>query len=162
VPMLFMGEEWGSRRPFPFFCDFRGGLAEAVRAGRRKEFAEAYGRHGDGIPDPVEEATLCNAVLDWDSCASAPGKQRLEFVRHLLAVRRQEIVPRLAGAKFGTAQAAAGLLTAHWRMGDGAKLKLTANLGDRRVKATDPGGTLIWGDDVTESLPPWMVSWHIE
>ena len=24
VPMLFMGEEWGSRAPFPFFCDFQG------------------------------------------------------------------------------------------------------------------------------------------
>ncbi len=24
VPMLFMGDEWGSTKPFPFFCDFRG------------------------------------------------------------------------------------------------------------------------------------------
>ena len=100
--------------------------------------------------------------LDWESCATAPGNQRLQLVRDLLAVRRREIVQRLAGAKFGTAQAQAGLLSAHWRMGDGARLKLTANLGDEDVRAIDPGGTLIWGHDVTGSLPAWTVSWHIE
>ena len=35
IPMLFMGEEWGSKAPFPFFCDFEGDLAEAVRNGRQ-------------------------------------------------------------------------------------------------------------------------------
>ncbi len=39
IPMLYMGEEWASEQPFPFFCDFQGDLAEAVREGRRKEFA---------------------------------------------------------------------------------------------------------------------------
>ena len=38
-PMLFMGEEWGATEPFPFFCDFDADLAEAVREGRRQEFA---------------------------------------------------------------------------------------------------------------------------
>src|SRR5262249_28100389 len=37
-PLLFMGEEWGAREPFPFFCDFRGDVGEAVRRGRRREF----------------------------------------------------------------------------------------------------------------------------
>jgi maltooligosyltrehalose trehalohydrolase len=162
VPMLFMGEEWGSQKPFPFFCDFRGSLAEAVRAGRRREYAEAYAGHGDDIPDPVAAATFRSAVLDWDSCATMLGKQRLDLVRRLLAVRRREIVPRLAGAKFGTAQAVAGLLTAHWRMGDGSRLTLTANLGDQHAGATDPPGKPIWGHDVTGSLPPWTVIWRIE
>ena len=39
VPLLFMGEEWGARQPFLFFCDFHGELAAAVRDGRRREFA---------------------------------------------------------------------------------------------------------------------------
>src|SRR5258707_50815 len=30
-PLMFMGEEWGSTTPFPFFCDFHGALADAVR-----------------------------------------------------------------------------------------------------------------------------------
>ena len=35
TPMIFMGEEWDAQQPFPFFCDFDGDLAEAVREGRR-------------------------------------------------------------------------------------------------------------------------------
>ncbi|MGA7998746.1 MAG: malto-oligosyltrehalose trehalohydrolase, partial [Bradyrhizobium sp.] len=54
IPMLFMGEEWGSTRPFPFFCDFQGDLAEAVRKGRQKEFAGAYAKHGNEVPDPLD------------------------------------------------------------------------------------------------------------
>src|SRR5258707_11991923 len=40
----------------PFFCDFQGPLADAVRKGRREEFAAVYGVLGDDIPDPLEEA----------------------------------------------------------------------------------------------------------
>src|SRR4029079_6154968 len=39
IPLLFMGGEWASGRPFPFFCDFGPPLDEAVREGRRREFA---------------------------------------------------------------------------------------------------------------------------
>ena len=58
IPMLFMGEEWGSKAPFPFFCDFEGDLAEAVRQGRRREFAGAYAKYGDEVPDPLEPSTF--------------------------------------------------------------------------------------------------------
>src|SRR5204862_6460451 len=85
IPMLFMGEEWGSTRPFPVFCDFKGGLAEAVRAGRRKEFSEAYDRFGDEIQDPLDEKTRQKAVLDWDAFSMAPEQQRPEqFARRLM------------------------------------------------------------------------------
>jgi maltooligosyltrehalose trehalohydrolase len=39
TPMIFMGEEWGARSPFLFFCDFKGKLGEAVRKGRLEEFS---------------------------------------------------------------------------------------------------------------------------
>ena len=39
IPLFFMGEEWGETRPFCYFTDFHGGLADAVREGRRHEFA---------------------------------------------------------------------------------------------------------------------------
>ena len=58
IPMLFMGEEWGSKAPFPFFCDFEGDLAEAVRQGRRREYAWAYAKYGDEIPDPLHDVDL--------------------------------------------------------------------------------------------------------
>jgi malto-oligosyltrehalose trehalohydrolase len=162
IPMLFMGEEWGSTASFPFFCDFEGDLADAVRKGRRKEFAGAYAKYGNEIPDPLDEATFRSAVPDWNGRDLPKANRRLTLVRDLLAIRRREIVPRLAGAKFGDASAEDnGLLSAHWRMGDGASLRLLANLSDQAHKMGELSGTEIWGGDAGDSIPPWSVFWHI-
>jgi maltooligosyltrehalose trehalohydrolase len=165
VPMLFMGEEWGSKAPFPFFCDFHGDLAQAVRNGRREEFAGAYAKYGDEIPDPLDPATFQSAVLDWQSRTEPTGQKRLALVQELLAIRRREIIPRLAGATFGDAHAAANcLLTAHWRMSDGATLRLTANLSHSDVSRPRDATTAsqIWGDETSDLMPPWSVSWRLE
>ena len=165
IPMLFMGEEWGSKAPFPFFCDFEGELAEAVRQGRRREFAGAYAEHGDDVPDPLETSTAHSAVLDWDSRDQASGRRRLALVRELLAIRRETIIARLAGAAFGEAHAADdGMLTANWRMGDGAVLRLTANLSNDETPEPEikPTGTPIWGGEIAGPLPPWSVFWRLD
>ena len=165
VPMLFMGEEWGSKAPFPFFCDFEGDLAEAVRNGRRKEFAGAYAKYGDEIPDPLDPLTFQSAMLDWDSLNGQAGRKRLALVQRLLAMRQREIVPRLAGTTFGKADAVDnGLLTADWRMGDGATLRLLANLSAGEIvhEQGETTGTPIWGDETSGLLPPWSVFWRLE
>jgi maltooligosyltrehalose trehalohydrolase len=164
TPMLFMGEEWGSRAPFPFFCDFKGELANAVRNGRRREYDWAYEKYGDEVPDPLAASTFQTAGLDWDSRDAGPGKKRLALVRELLAIRRREIMPRLAGAAFGEAHAAEdGLLTASWHMGDGATLRLLANLSAQEITCQPDHikGTTIWGCELNGRLPPWSVSWRI-
>jgi len=164
TPMLFMGEEWGSKAAFPFFCDFKGDLADAVRKGRRSEYAWAYAKYGDEIPDPLANSTFQSAILDWESRNEAPGKKRLALVQDLLAIRRREIVPRLAGASFGDAQAADnGLLTANWHMGDGATLQLVANLSKSAIarKASAANGAPIWGGEAGDVLPSWSVFWRI-
>jgi malto-oligosyltrehalose trehalohydrolase len=164
IPMLFMGEEWGSTAPFPFFCDFQGDLANAVRNGRRREFAGAYAKYGDEVADPLDEATFRSAVLDWNARDLPKPHQRLTLVRDLLSLRRLEIIPRLDGARFGDASAEDnGLLSAHWRMGDGASLHLLANLSDQSIahKIGELSGTRIWGGDADDSIAPWSVFWHI-
>jgi maltooligosyltrehalose trehalohydrolase len=164
IPMLFMGEEWGATEPFPFFCDFQGDLADAVRNGRRKEFAGAYAKYGDEIPDPLDQPTFRSAVLDWAAPDLPKQQQRLVLVRQLLAIRRREIIPRLAGARFGGATAQDnGVLSADWRLGDGAALHLHANLSDRELTGGKPrnAGTKIWGDDLSDVISPWAVHWHI-
>jgi maltooligosyltrehalose trehalohydrolase len=164
IPMLFMGEEWGTRTPFPFFCDFAGDLANAVRKGRRSEYAWAYAEFGDEVPDALVESTLQSARLDWNERSEPPAKRRLTLVHELLAIRQREIVPRLAGAAFGEAKATdGGLLTAHWRMGDGATLSLLANLSDRVISHASDGsrGTLLWGSELSDSVPPWSVHWRV-
>jgi maltooligosyltrehalose trehalohydrolase len=164
IPMLFMGEEWGSKTPFPFFCDFKGDLAEAVRNGRRKEFAGTYAKHGRDVPDPLDIKTFRSAVLDWEQPNMAAGQARLKLVKELLATRMRVIVPRLAGAASGKAHAADnGLLTASWPMGDGATLRLAANLSASEIAdQLDHAGTAIWGVATGDSLPPWSVFWHLD
>jgi maltooligosyltrehalose trehalohydrolase len=164
IPMLFMGEEWGSKAPFPFFCDFGGDLADAVRKGRRVELAWAYAEYGDEVPDALAASTRDSAVLDWDGRDAPAARKRLTLVKDLLKIRRQQIVPRLAGAAFGEARVEGnGLLTANWRMGDGATLQLTANLSDQPISRPldKTRGTLIWGNELSDGVPPWSVRWHI-
>jgi maltooligosyltrehalose trehalohydrolase len=165
IPMLFMGEEWGSKAPFPFFCDFHGDLADAVRKGRRQEYDWAYAKYGNEVPDPLDLSTFKSAVLDWEARNEAAGKRRLALVQRLLAIRQREIVPRLAGATFGEAHAADNcLLTAHWRMGDGTRLRLLANLSNSEIahQQSETAGIQIWGDEISDRLPPWSVYWHLD
>jgi maltooligosyltrehalose trehalohydrolase len=92
------------------------------------------------------------------------GGKRLALVSELLAIRRREIVPRLAGSVFGDAKAHGnGLLTARWRMGDGTTLNLTANLSSADIPRPAPQtpGTPIWGGEAGEHLSPWSVFWRI-
>lgn len=164
-PMLFMGEEWGSRAPFPFFCDFAGDLSEAVRQGRRREFRAAYETHGDEIPDPLNEATFHGARLDWSELASPAGHKRLSLVRRLLTVRKERIVPHLAAARFDDTQVTAtGLISARWRLGEIGSLVLLANLSEAAVPAPEQplSGEPIWGNRDLDMIPPWSVVWTME
>ena len=91
IPMLFMGEEWGAAQPFPFFCDFGPELADAVRQGRREEFAR-FPEFQDPamrerIPDPTAEETFAAAKLDWEDIERAPHAGWLDWYRRVLAIR---------------------------------------------------------------------------
>jgi maltooligosyltrehalose trehalohydrolase len=89
TPMLFMGEEWGARTPWQFFSDHSGELGEAVRTGRRAEFA-SHGWSSEEVPDPQDPATATRSTLDWDEATSARGTALLDWHRKLLALRRAE------------------------------------------------------------------------
>jgi maltooligosyltrehalose trehalohydrolase len=158
-PLLYMGEEWGAEEPFPFFCDFEDELADAVRAGRKKEFAEAYAKHGDaGIPDPLAQSTRDGAVLDWSARERAPHAERLALTRALLKARRQFVVP-LAAAMDGDNDARLddGVLTATWRAG-GKAMHLIANLGEiERPSPTANGEENVGGGMPPATLPRWSV-----
>ena len=68
IPMLFMDEEHGSTRPFLFFTDYEGELADAVREGRRREFAKFSAFSDPGrrarIPDPNDQASFRQSSID--------------------------------------------------------------------------------------------------
>ena len=165
-PLLFMGEEWGTRKPFAFFCDFQGELADAVRRGRREEFAELFesATAATVIPDPLDEQTFKAAVLDWAEPTRSPHRERLDLVRRLLQVRRHEVMPRMHGIEgfAGHAGRTDKMIHASWRMGDGTRLVLLANLQD--VKVVQPidiePGRQIWGSAYAP-IEPWSVRWYL-
>jgi len=176
-PLLFMGQEWCSRQPFPFFCDFEPPLAAAIREGRLREFAHrpefAAAATSRGIADPTLHATFERARLDWAEAHSVAGSAWLALHRELLAIRAERLVPRLANARGGTARATAigeRALRAEWELDDGSRLYLLANLAAAPLEQAPalPGETLYALPETAashqtgRSLPPWSVIWRLQ
>ena len=93
LPLLFMGEEYGEIAPFQYFVSHEDpSLVEAVRQGRRNEFAR-FGWTGD-IPDPQDESTFRRCKLNWDLQTASHHRVLWQFYRELLRLRRE--VPALA------------------------------------------------------------------
>ncbi len=90
TPMLFMGEEYGEDRPFLFFCDFLDDkLKEAVRRGRREEFAKHAFKWTVEPPDPTQQETMQRCQLSWQ-WQDHPERSGLRTLyRELLAARDQ-------------------------------------------------------------------------
>jgi len=172
-PLLFMGEEWGAQEPFPFFCDFSGGLAEQVRAGRQREFARfpAFASAGASLPDPCAEATFRSAVLRWGDAAREAGRDWLDLHRRLIALRAAEIAPRLRQGKAQVVRCErlAPGLRIDWRFAGGSLLAVLANLTREagRSEALPPGALLAaTSTDLPESLqagmlPAFSVAWYL-
>jgi len=163
VPMLFMGEEWGAEQPFPFFCDFKGELAEAVRRGRGEEFARfpefADPRRAAKIPDPVAEATFLSAKLDW----ARVNEDHLEFYRAALAARRSHVRPLSPFISRGGEAIVRGAqaVSVVWAAG-ARRLVLDANLSDACVPFPDAGDVFWRYGESAGVFGPWSVRWSVD
>jgi malto-oligosyltrehalose trehalohydrolase len=144
IPLMFMGEEWAASRPFLFFCDFAPQLAEAVRQGRRREFAQfaefSEAAAQDRIPDATAETSFLASRLDWSERDAQLHRRWLDRYRRLLAVRSRAVAPRLPGMSPGGEFRELGpaALRVEWRLGDGARLLLLANFADAAVALAAP------------------------
>ena len=169
-PLLFMGEEFAAATPFLFFCDFGEELAAAVSDGRRREFAgSAAWAH---MPDPNDPATFGRCKLDWECLDEPRHRASLDYYRSLLALRHTHIIPRLPGIGGGGEFELIGAtaLVVRWRLGDGARLTLLANLGGSPAEVSlEFAGTAFYLSQpdllaiVADGyLPPWCAAWFIE
>ena len=173
-PLLFMGEEFAATTPFLYFCDFGPDLADQVRDGRRREFRRfprfADPRARERIPDPNHLETFRRSCLDWRQAESDAGRRTLRLYRHLLALRRREIVPRLGGLRPGGGRFAligSGGLQVRWPVAAGwlevqvnfSALPLPwAGAGRGRVLYALPA--LDDGGDTTAELRPQSIVWR--
>jgi maltooligosyltrehalose trehalohydrolase len=148
IPLLFMGEAWGETRPFLFFTDYQGPLADAVREGRRREFRhfEAFADPEDSarIPDPNDPATFLRSVPTPPEERSAEQEGWFEFHRRLLALRAAKIVPGIPGCRaIGAAAVGESAVRAAWRLGDGGELTIAANFAAAPVAVAPGKGALL-------------------
>jgi malto-oligosyltrehalose trehalohydrolase len=157
VPLLFMGEESASRTPFLFFTDHHAELADAVREGRRNEFAKfpafADSANRERIPDPNAEETFAASVPRADP---ALGPAREALYQRLIDLRFAEIVPRLDGARSLTAEVLGPkAVMARWRLGDGTILTLATNLDADAVPwRAPPGRSVFAGAELSDGWLP--------
>jgi maltooligosyltrehalose trehalohydrolase len=150
IPMLFMGEEFAASTPFLFFCDFGPELALSVANGRRHEFKRFAAFSSEAavarIPDPNAEASFSTSKLNWQERHASPHRERLEFMRELLALRRRYLAPHLSSRMHaGKFTIVNGVLRLEWRLADDRTWCLMAHFGKHAAYAALPDtGTTVF------------------
>ncbi|WLR95407.1 malto-oligosyltrehalose trehalohydrolase [Shinella zoogloeoides] len=136
IPLVFMGDEHLSDRPFRFFADYSGDLAADIHRNRFKE-AENFGGYPAGagpedIVDPNGWATFTKSKLDWANLDVPEQRDWRAFITRLIETRRRFVVPLLANAR-GCAGAIVSETDAElfvdWRL-NGGLLQLRANTSE--------------------------------
>lgn len=174
VPLVFQGDEFGGRAPFPYFVSHSDpALVDAVRRGRAEEFA-GFSWSGEP-PDPQSEETFRSAVLRraapssdgdadadamraWyrlllDVRASVPAFARLDPSACVVSTHphaRTLVVRRRAGDDVGA-------LVLHFG-DDAVDVRVPLPPGRWRVLAGECDGAEIVSDgEATLGLGPWGV-----
>jgi maltooligosyltrehalose trehalohydrolase len=93
IPLLFMGEEYGEQAPFQYFVSHSDpGLVEAVRRGRRREFATFKWK--EEPPDPQDEVTFLRSKLNPALRHEKNHRLLLKVYKELIRLR--QTIPPLA------------------------------------------------------------------
>jgi maltooligosyltrehalose trehalohydrolase len=158
IPMLFQGQETGTRKPFRYFIDHDAELNTLVRHGRA-DFLRQFARLATpeaqaALPDPSAPSTFEDCILDEPRDLDAP---LVQLHRDLLALRRG--YPGFTDQRDGTLRGA--VLSPHafcirWWHEGGDRL-LVVNLGPTLRHTALPEPLL---------APPeqhgWRVAWSSE
>ncbi|HET9003429.1 MAG TPA: malto-oligosyltrehalose trehalohydrolase [Gemmatimonadaceae bacterium] len=158
VPLLFMGEEYGETNPFPYFVSHGDEkLVEAVREGRRKEFA-AFG-WGDEVPDPQSAETFGRSKLDWGKSRQSPHKELRALYRDLFRLRQMEPALRPGDAKVSVRHdAARRWITVELTPTDGNAVLALFNLGESSQAVPLPDGDDGWDPLLSTDDAPYQPS----
>lgn len=143
IPLMFMGEEWSSKSPFYFFCNFNEELSNAVRTGRREESANfsqiSDPKIKDSIPDPSLEKTFLDSKLNWEDLKEESYKQMLDFYRQLISIRKEKIIPIIKKIKKRSFEIYSDIsFSVTWdiKQRDKTKLCVLANFEDTPIDIT--------------------------
>jgi 1,4-alpha-glucan branching enzyme len=111
----------------------------------------------------MAESTFREAKLDWRELEEPEYQAWLQLYRALLRLRRERIVPLLAGVGGHRAhhEMVGGATRVEWDLNSG-RLTLLANLSDEPIDNIAPWeGEILWieGAATQTTLEPWSVVW---
>jgi len=155
LPMLWMGEEYGELHPFQYFVSHTDPeLAEAVRKGRKAEFA-AFHAQGEA-PDPVAEETFNNSKLQWDLQKAEPHQTMFRWYQTLIQLRREQSVMRHLNRKnVNVAVNAAGKTLLLHRWHENQHLVCLMNFSPGTQPITLPAYANQWQKILDSAAPEW-------
>jgi len=153
VPLLFMGEEYGEPAPFLYFTSHGDkDLVEAVRRGRREEFAD-FGWSNE-VPDPQDETTFAKSRLQHVLRDRRPhGALRL-FYQELIRFRRANYLGADADLEI-TENESHSFLT-FFRTAGGRRLLMIFNFGAREVEIPSVVGSGKWTTELHSADARWL------
>ncbi|HEY9632621.1 MAG TPA: malto-oligosyltrehalose trehalohydrolase [Coleofasciculaceae cyanobacterium] len=158
IPMLFMGEEYGEDSPFLYFISHTDSdLVEAVRQGRKREFADFHAE-GEFI-DPFSLDAFQQSTLKWDKRQEGKHKALLELYQHLIQLRRT--MPALKTLDKQNLEASAveeDKLLLLRRGSGGSQILGLMNFNDKEVTCQATSSDGIWRKILDSSDAKWMGS----
>ncbi len=156
LPMLFMGEEYSEPNRFMYFVSHTDPeLAEAVRKGRKAEFA-AFHAEGEA-PDPMAEETFNNSKLQWDLIKQQPYQTMFSFYQKLIALRKSVPALHHTSREFVKAEAdeQTNTLTLH-RRHQSQEALIVMNFSGNIQSVALPGGANKWHEQFNSSGSAWQ------
>lgn len=132
VPMLFMGEEYGERKPFQYFISHTDDhLVELVRKGRKAEFA--YFKWQGEVPDPQAEKTFSDCILSWAVTTAPDAKKLFEYYKWLIDFRRRPAMQGRTRDSLRILSAAEGIICYERRGANGDRIVVVLNFNKHRI-----------------------------
>ncbi len=157
IPLIFMGEEFMSDTPFLYFVDHGDtDLLQAIREGRKQEFAGIMSDHSP--PDPDLFSTWQTSVLDWEIIHKPQHDTMLRWYKTLLALRRswpQEIWCSHDHFQARTVDESAGLCLLHTMKNRRLLAFLNFSKTSFETACHEPGDWILILDS---SSPEWLGS----
>jgi maltooligosyltrehalose trehalohydrolase len=158
VPLLFMGDEYGETAPFQYFVshsDER--LIEAVRKGRREEFA-SFKWSGEP-PDPQAEETFKRSKLNHRLKQETGHRTLLEYHKELIRLRKTLPALRsLSKEKMDVVSFEEECVLVVRRWSGNNEVLAIFNFNDHEVRLIQSMPHGVWQKRLDSSEPRWLGS----